>query len=281
MTAIFADAQHVRHRLRLTPSRSASALPRARGQRDLEQLGLVPGRRRAGRRAAPRPASARGGRAASGTLRSGGGARRPQHEAHDLLVAERLGAGELVARALRVLAAPSSAITQSATSSAQIGWNERAPEPLGRHHGQQRHPRAAASATGRPARRRSRARRPSCAARTRPRPARRAPWRAASACGRARVAPSAEKKTKRSTPARSAASTMRHVAMPLSSSIEPRGLVADRRGEVHDRVDAAHRVAERRRVGEVAERDLDPHALGAQPARVADQAAHRARRRPR
>ena len=38
---------------------------------------------------------------------------------------------------------------------------------------------------------------------------------------------------------------------------------------------AAQRVAERRRVGEVAERDLHAHALGAQPARVAHQAAHR------
>src|SRR3954452_3030677 len=37
------------------------------------------------------------------------------------------------------------------------------------------------------------------------------------------LAPSALKKTKRRTPAASAAWTMRHVAMPLSSSIEPRG----------------------------------------------------------
>ena len=41
-----------------------------------------------------------------------------------------------------------------------------------------------------------------------------------------------------------AASTRRQVATPASSSIEPR-LVADRRREVHDRVDAAQRVAER------------------------------------
>ena len=69
---------------------------------------------------------------------------------------------------------------------------------------------------------------------------------------------------------------MRHVATALSSSIEPRGLVADGGGEVHDGVDAAQGVAERRRVGEVAQRDLDAHAVGAEAPRVADEAAHRA-----
>ena len=41
-----------------------------------------------------------------------------------------------------------------------------------------------------------------------------------------------------------------------------------------DRVDAAQGVAERGRVGQVAERDLHAHALGAQSPRVAHQAAH-------
>ena len=43
---------------------------------------------------------------------------------------------------------------------------------------------------------------------------------------------------------------------------------------MHDGVHAAQRVAERGRVGQVAERDLDPHPLVAEPARVAHQAAH-------
>jgi hypothetical protein len=57
------------------------------------------------------------------------------------------------------------------------------------------------------------------------------------------------------------------------------GLVARRAGEVHHRAHAAQRVAERRRVGQVAEHDLDAHALLAQPARVPDQAPDRATRR--
>ena len=52
---------------------------------------------------------------------------------HDVVVGERLRAGELVAGALRgvaVAAARSSAaITQSATSSAQIGWKRAWPAP--------------------------------------------------------------------------------------------------------------------------------------------------------
>ncbi len=40
-----------------------------------------------------------------------------------------------------------------------------------------------------------------------------------------------------------------------------------------DRVDAPERVAQREVIGEVPERDLDPHPLLAQPARIADQAA--------
>ena len=55
----------------------------------------------------------------------------------------------------------------------------------------------------------------------------------------------------------------------------PVGLVADRGGEVHHGADAAQGVAERRRVGQVAEGDLDPNALGAEAARVAHEAANR------
>ena len=53
------------------------------------------------------------------------------------------------------------------------------------------------------------------------------------------------------------------------------GLVADRRRQVDHGVDAAQRVAERGRVGEVAERDLHAHAILAEPARIAHQAAQR------
>ena len=67
--------------------------------------------------------------------------------------------------------------------------------------------------------------------------------------------------------------------MPLSSSIEPPGWSRADAARWTTVSHAAQRVAERRRVGEVAERDLDPHALVAQPARVAHQAADRASRR--
>jgi hypothetical protein len=52
-------------------------------------------------------------------------------------------------------------------------------------------------------------------------------------------------------------------------------LVADRGGQMHDGRHAAQRVAKRRRVGEVAQRDLHAHALGPEAARIAHQAAHR------
>ena len=51
-------------------------------------------------------------------------------------------------------------------------------------------------------------------------------------------------------------------------------LVADRRGQVHHGINAPQRVAKGGRVGEVAERDLHAHAHGAEPARVAHQAAY-------
>jgi NAD-dependent dihydropyrimidine dehydrogenase PreA subunit len=44
---------------------------------------------------------------------------------------------------------------------------------------------------------------------------------------------------------------------------------------VDDRVDTAHRVAERRRIGQIAERDLHVHALRSQTSRVAHKAANR------
>ena len=142
--------------------------------------------------------------------------------------------------------------------------------------GQQRQALEQSSATGRRARRRSTARRRSCGSvatrdgalgeRLGAQEARRG------ACG---DAPSAEKKTKRSTPARSAACTIRHVATPLSSSIEPAGWSRIAAREVHDGAHAAQRVAEGGRVGEVAERDLHAHALGPEPARIAHEAAHR------
>ena len=52
-------------------------------------------------------------------------------------------------------------------------------------------------------------------------------------------------------------------------------LVADRACQVHDRAHAAKRVAKRGRVGEVAERDLNAHALCAQAPGIPHQAAHR------
>ena len=52
-------------------------------------------------------------------------------------------------------------------------------------------------------------------------------------------------------------------------------LVAVRGGEVDDGARPAQRLAVGARIGQVADRDLDPDALGPQAARIADQAAHR------
>ena len=51
-------------------------------------------------------------------------------------------------------------------------------------------------------------------------------------------------------------------------------LVARAAGEMHDGVHAAQRVPPRRRVGEVPDGQLDPHALRAEPPRIAHQTAH-------
>ena len=92
-------------------------------------------------------------------------------------------------------------------------------------------------------------------------------------------APSAEKNTKRRAPARSAARTSRSVATALSSSIEARGW---------SRIDAARWITvctprsalrNERRIGQVAERDLHPYPVVAQPARIAHEAANRLPRR--
>ena len=84
------------------------------------------------------------------------------------------------------------------------------------------------------------------------------------------------KKTKRSTPARCAACTMRHVATALVSSIEPPGW--SRMAAARCTTVSTPRSALRNDAGsrEVAEGDLHAHALGAQAPRVAHQAAHRA-----
>ena len=67
--------------------------------------------------------------------------------------------------------------------------------------------------------------------------------------------------------------------MPSSSSIERAGLVAQGRGQVDHDAHAAQGVAERRRVGEVAEGDLHADAVGPEAARVAHEAADRRARR--
>ena len=86
----------------------------------------------------------------------------------------------------------------------------------------------------------------------------------------------AEKKTKRFTPARSAARTSRSVAIAFSSSIEPRGWSRIEAARWTTVCDAAQRVPERRRIDQVAQRYLHPHALVAEAALVAHQGAYRA-----
>ena len=89
------------------------------------------------------------------------------------------------------------------------------------------------------------------------------------------VAPMAEKNTKRDAPGALGGAHQAHAwPAPLSSSSEPAGW---------SRIDAARwitvshpaqGVAERARVGQVAQRQLHPHPVGPEPARVAHQAAH-------
>ncbi len=89
------------------------------------------------------------------------------------------------------------------------------------------------------------------------------------------VAPIAEKKTKRSTPARSAARSRRTVPSPFTSSSRRGGwsrIVAPR---WIDGLDPAHRVPEPVRVAEVGEGDLDVDPLRPEPARIADERANR------
>ena len=88
-------------------------------------------------------------------------------------------------------------------------------------------------------------------------------------------APSAEKNTNRSTPARSAARTRRHVATPASSSIEPVGWsrITEARWTTVSTPRSAWR--NERWSDEVSERDLHPDPLDAESPGVAHEAAHR------
>ena len=170
----------------------------------------------------------------------------------------------------------SAAITQSATSSAQIGWYSARPRPE-------------TGITGSSARRSSSVSQRSpgaytiegantvvCSAASRT---------ACSASALARnkrvrwwvEAPSVEKNTKRAHPG--PLGGLHHA--PGGDAVElldrTAALIADRAGQVDDRVHSPQGIAKRGRVAQIAERDLHPHALRAEPARVAHQAAHRLR----
>ncbi len=260
-----------------TPSRSASAVPARGDHRHLHQLRLVPRGERA-RAGAPPPAGAGRARDSGAGTCTSGRRRRSERSTvpHDRLLAERLRARP--ARSARGAGRPTHAgrpSRTSATSSAQIGWNARPAAA------RERHPRAAgraapaASASGPRARRRSRARTPWSAGPPRAPPARRAPWRAGSArgCGWRRRAPRRTRSARRrcARPPRPCA----RWRCPSSSSIEPRGW---------SRIEAARcttvstpRIALRKEGGSA----RSPRAIctrtrsGAQPARIAHQAADR------
>ena len=213
------------------------------GQRDVHAAGAA-----ARPRAGPRSRSRRSSASRAPTARS---ARRPS------------GRGR---------ARPSRSRRRRAT---QIGWKSARPEPLIGTDGQQRHALEQRDEARRRASRRSTARRSVCGTPDS------ATARSASALARMKrvrlCADALWARRRRSAPRRPArrpapCATWRRA---FSSSIDPPRLVADGGGEVDDGVDAAQRVAERRRVGEVAERDLHAHALGPEPPRVAHQAAHR------
>ncbi len=88
------------------------------------------------------------------------------------------------------------------------------------------------------------------------------------------VAPIAEKKTKRSDPGALGGAQQAGGAEAVHLLEPARRLVADRRAEVDDGLDPAHRVPEAVRVAEVGERDLYVDPLGAEPARIAHERAN-------
>ena len=198
-----------------------------------------------------------------------------QDEPGDVAVGQHVGAGQLVAGVAPASPASSTRMTQSATSSAQIGCVRALPGA------------AAAASTGSSASRSRRCRRRSPGAYTselasvvvcRP-DASHGPLRERLRAVDARVV------VRRGAERRQPDEPLR--AGPLGGAQQPRGgqpvdlldrrarLVALARRQVDDDANAAQRVAPRRRVGQVADRELHAHALGAEPPRVAHQAAHR------
>ena len=85
------------------------------------------------------------------------------------------------------------------------------------------------------------------------------------------VAPIAPKNRKRSAPAASAWRSRRAVATPFSSSMLPAGWSRIVAARCTTSRAPAHQLAQRDRVREVPERDLHPHAVGPEPARIPHQ----------
>ena len=174
---------------------------------DLHQLGLVPGRERA--RAASRARAARSARETIGVGTCTSGRRRLSEREHACARSRSWlsvsGPGELVAlagaarrRAQRRHHAVGDVLGPDRLEAARARARRRASRGSSAQPLEQRQPRVAGGVHDR---RREHDR---AAGRCRAPPARRAPWRAGSACGAGCEAPSAEKKTKRSTPWRCA-----------------------------------------------------------------------------
>jgi len=263
------NPQHSPHPLRHNPQPLRVRRPPRAHHRHLHQLRLVP----SGKCALPRnslqqpqrPRHDRRGHVHQRPLP----VQRAQHHAHDVVVAERLGPGELVTgcAAGRRFGRPRAWTRSGAPPRASAGTRARTrprppPRSAGRARGRglTRARRAAApaapaaSATDRQGRRRSRGRRRWTRGSPRRPPARPAPWRGRrSARGgawkrRARRRTRSARRPRARRPEPCARSRL-----PLSSSIEPRGWSRIEAARLHDRAHAAQRVAKRGRVGEVAE----------------------------
>ena len=202
---------------------------------------------------------------------AGGG----EHEPHDLALGERLRAGQLVARVCAV----GRAVERGEQAVGGVLGPERLragdPAPDQRHRGQQAEPLEPAQVAV------ARARRSGECASVVVGSGDSAIAAAASALARCirigwcGVAPSGVIHTKWRAPTRSAARRSRQAARPLSSSTVARGWSRAPPARCTTVSHAAQRVAPARRIGEVADRQLDPHALGPEAPRVAHEAAHR------
>ena len=268
------DAEHLGHPAGPYAKRLQARGAAAGEHRHREHQRLVPRgeRRRAGQQLAGLQDGAQG-RERHGE-HAPAAARGVQDELDDLPVREDLGAGQLVA-----------GMTLRAARRAPRGRRRRRPRPrragCGRRRARSAGRRAAARAApsapggGRPARRRARWRAWWWGSPPRRPPPRRAPSRGARARGGAAWRRAASSTAGGATPRALGGAQQPPRGEPVELLDRRPGLVALGAREVDHGAHAAQGVAERGGVGEVARGELDVHPFGAEPPRVAHEAADR------